>query len=321
MIVLQQQTDRKDFETIVLLFGIGLIGSSVHNSITGKGNYTSFYFPFDWKNKTQSRQDAQQIYNQVVSLFIKSSASSVQSGRIAIIWSAGKAGFFASAKDTAEELANYDIILGLVQQLCHTLPEVRFHFHLTSSAGGLFEGKRLVNWETTPVPGRYYGRLKQEQENRLTGLNARIIKTVYRPTSVYGYSIPGQRMGLIQTLIANGIKNKVSTIFGSYNTLRDYIFNDDIGHFIARHLFQYGKINKTTVHLLGTGKPSSIYEIKYLTEQIIGKKMYLEFRTDSQVENSTDITISSSALPDDLRQTDIKNGMRYIREKILSENA
>lgn len=71
------------------------------------------------------------------------------------------------------------------------------------------------------------------------------------------------------------------------------------------------------MHLLASGKPSSVYEIQNIVEQVIGKKIYLKLHMTTDTENSTDITENSSALPADWSATDIKIGIRYVKENMM----
>jgi nucleoside-diphosphate-sugar epimerase len=168
---------------------------------------------------------------------------------------------------------------------------------------------------------RHYGELKYEQENCLQNQEKCIVKVIYRPTSVYGYVGPGQRMGLIPTLISNGIQNRPSTIYGDSSTLRDYVFNENIGAYIVKNLFNASSKRKINVHLLASGKPSSIFEIQNFVEQVIGKKIYLNFHSTAETENTRDITVNSSALPADWSPTDIKIGIRYVKDMLISGNS
>jgi nucleoside-diphosphate-sugar epimerase len=319
MIVYQEPSEANSGSRVVALFGKGLIGSSVCNCIEQQLNYSSILFPFDWHCLEQCKKDSATIYNYLSSILV---SHSVRSGaEVAFVWCAGKAGFTATAKEMISELATYSVALDLVCALTDNFPTVKIIFHLMSSAGGLFEGKRSVHGKTLLSPMRYYGILKHEQEKRLSQLSGKITPKIYRPTSVYGtVSTPDHRMGLIPVLIVNGMRNEVSTIFGSLSTLRDYVFNGDIGAFVTRHLFTEMSEGDSGIYLLGSGKPSSIYEIRHNVEQVIGRKIYLVFHMTRQTENDRDITVNSSGLPADWVPKDIKTGIRLLKEYIISHH-
>jgi|MTBAKMStandDraft_1061839.scaffolds.fasta_scaffold03458_5 UDP-glucose 4-epimerase len=317
MIIFQRKDRRgKEFK-IILLFGTGLIGTSIYNSINRQAVYSSSYFPFNWNCPEQGKKDAAGIFQYLTSDFLVS-CSHYASSQIAFVWCAGKAGFTATKKIMNDELISYGTVLDLVRRIKESFSGSKIFIHLLSSSGGLFEGQRLINDESVPQPKRFYGHLKYVQEQRLMELNDEIAKKVYRLTSVYGFVGPGQRMGLIPTLIANGMRNKVSTIFGSSSTLRDYVLNEDVGFYIKKKLFHDCGSGNTAIYLLGSGKPSSILEIRHFVEEVIGRKIYLEFRKTSQTENTLDITLNSSALPVDWSPTDIISGIRLVKEGIIS---
>ena len=314
MIVLEKKTPPEAEKEVVALFGSGLIGSSICQNILRRGNYSSSFFPFDWDSVEQNKNDADIIFSvlsQLIDFNLKTTGS-----RIVFIWSAGKGGFEASEEDIQEELKNFGNVLGLAQRCVDKFPSVKIFFHLFSSAGGLFEGQRLVHSASQPKPRRFYGILKYEQEQSLLKIDARLRKIIYRPTSVYGFTGQGNRMGLIPTLILNGIQNKVTGIYGSLSTLRDYVFSQDIGHFVAESLYS-DTDSSCTYHLLGTGKPSSIYEIRHFVEKVIGRKIYLKFENYSGIENTSDITLNSSVLSKGWNPTDLKTGIRLVKERIM----
>lgn len=321
MIVFQQQPRPSEGPKIVVLFGTGLIGSSVCNSIKRQTGYCSTYFPFDWNCPDQSRRDAAGIFQHLSSILASYSQGNLAASKIAFVWCAGKAGFTATKKNMDDELISYQIVLDLVRKIRENFPGSKIIFHLLSSAGGLFEGQRLIHVKTSPQPKRFYGHLKHVQEQRLTELDGEVAKNVYRPTSVYGFIGSGQRMGLIPTLIANGIRNKVSTIFGGLSTLRDYVLNEDVGDYIGKKLFHGCAAGHPAFYLLGSGKPSSIYEIRHFVDQVIGRKIYLEFRATAESDNQMDITINPSALPVDWSPTNVKCGIRLVKEGIIAGKA
>jgi hypothetical protein len=63
------------------------------------------------------------------------------------------------------------------------------------------------------------------------------------------------------------------------------------------------------VHLV-SGKPSSIYEIKRIVEDMLNKKIYVAFQ--SAYDNSSDITFSTEILPNDWHPIDIRTAARKV---------
>jgi len=314
MIVFQNRPQPGESGKIVILFGVGLIGVAICNSLNRYEKFTQTYFPFHWSDPAQCKQDSADIYNHLASVLESRPEKSFLASRIAFVWSAGTAGFSATRQNVADELIDFEIVLDLARKVASSFSDSKIFFHLVSSAGGLFENKRFVDEETIPEPRRYYGQLKSEQENRLFDLDGRFVKKIYRPTSAFGYAGLGHRMGLIPTLISNGFQNRVSTIFGSLSTLRDYVYNEDIGEYLEKKLFIGSTMDSATVYFLATGKPSSIYEIRHIVERAIGKKIFLRFHVTPETENSADIAVNSSALPADWSATDLKIGIRHVLE-------
>ena len=237
---------------------------------------------------------------------------------VAVVWSAGRSGFLTDKRETDAEMQSYETVLSLLRTSMSNFPDNRYFFHLISSAGGLFEGQRNIGAKSMPSPVRPYGELKHGQEKRLIDCNEKIIKFIYRPTSVYGYIGGNQRMGLITTLINNGINNQISTIYGSLITLRDYVLNDDVGAYVAKRIFSTSEGSRNICYL-GSGRPCSIYEVIHIVEQELGRKIYVQFIAMSQFSNNLDIVLSPSMLPDTWKPDDIKAGVRFVKECILSE--
>lgn len=319
MILIRNQAPSTTKSRIVLLFGNGLIGSSIVRHFLYQDDVVMQKVSFDWTNTRQGEQDAKSIFEIVKRQLSQLSEDKNIQTNIAFVWSAGKAGFSATKESTDIELASFRIVLALAEKIYQQFPDNSYSFHLLSSAGGLFENQGMVDNTTVSSPNRPYGQLKYDQEELVLAVDQNVVKYIYRPTSVYGFSSLGQRMGLIPTLIANGYKNQTSTIFGSLSTLRDYVFNEDIGRHITKNLFPAAHNSEVNIQFLATGKPSSIYEIKYSVEYIIRKKIYLKFVTNPETDNSVDITVNSSILPTNWSTTDIRTGIRYVREMIVAK--
>jgi UDP-glucose 4-epimerase len=79
---------------------------------------------------------------------------------------------------------------------------------------------------------------------------------IYRPSSIYGFSREAGRSGLINTLIKNAKSHSVSRIFGSLDTVRDYVLVTDIAEFIARRIIQAETHSQTFI--LASGRPASV---------------------------------------------------------------
>jgi len=204
------------------------------------------------------------------------------------VWSAGKAGLLASEEECAREFSFFEAFL---DRLFQHRNDCNDRLHLVSSAGGLYEGQRLVTRQTNPAPTKAYGRLKLRMENR--ALAQFKYCHIYRPTSVFGAFKPGHRMGLITTLMVNAYRQRPTMVWGAPATLRDYVSAIDIGRFIADSVLSDAKSNSTS-HMLASGKPTSTKEIVHLIQAITQKQLYLQF---VDTTNSADITFATSSHP------------------------
>lgn len=295
-------SDLKVNKKIIALFGEGLIGSSIIGALSRQFERETITFTYDYpeEHSTQLGEIIRRI----------SLLSTDTQSDLYVIWSAGKVGFSATERDAESELAIYRIILDFACFCAELYPIKSCSFYCISSAGGLFEGQKLVTPLSKPNPRRPYGRLKMTEEDLLLCSPMRIRKKIYRLSTVYGPVKKGYRLGLISTLIYNGICHNVSHIVGNSASLRDYIWNGDIGRYIARDLEDdFRKHNDVIVHL-ASGKPSSIDEIKQIIEKILDKKIYIAFSYAN--ENSSDITFSKMILPECWNPVDIKTAAQSI---------
>lgn len=292
---------------VVAMFGMGLVGRAIATSLLRLSDWTSQEFAFSWNDPSQRMADGKQIEQFLIGTTPPPAGYDVyRVGRLDIVWAAGRAGFASSQAEVEQELEAFQDVLKLSERLCQQAPTAQHAFHLFSSAGGLFEGQRQVTRETTPAPQRPYGTLKLEQEKHLAATPQEVAKLIYRPSSVYGYSGTGLRVGLVSALVQNGIRHRVSRIFGEPHTIRDYVLASDIGTFLAKHLT--GPPSNSQIFLLASGKPSSMFEMLHKIEQAVGRKLYCQF--DSQPSNASHISFCKSALPVSWHPTGLDTGIR-----------
>lgn len=257
--------------------------------------------PYDWNDDARRAVQCRAIADAIAA-----GLADRPGARLSIVWSAGRAGFSATEDDAAAELARYREVLDLAGELAGRFAGARTAFHLVSSAGGLFEGSVSVDPRSAPSPRRPYGRLKARQEDLLLASRAPMAKVVYRLGSVYGPPRAG-RMGLIPTLLDNGIHGRVSSIYGHLTTLRDYVSSEDVGRFIAAQIDAEPPA-EPAFHTLVSGRPASIFEIKQCVEKALGKRIYLSLRFDPV--NERHITFSGQLRPTGWRVTDLEVGIR-----------
>lgn len=254
----------------ILHFGIGLLGTAIKKIILQKEYFEDVHFSedtIDWRKSEESKP--------YLSHFFKTNAENLSYlNSIHIIWSAGKAGFNATENQAEHQLFQYknilsELIIGLEAK------NVKPIFHLLSSGGGLFEGQTLIETNSIPNPQRPYGKMKLAEEQFLLKHPLGFQVYIYRLSSVYSVDVLDKRKGLMNILMENGIKHRVSNIYGQENTIRDYVLDRDIAKFLVSKI--YSDKSDGGVFCLASGKPSTIFEIRKQIEKILNKRIFISF--------------------------------------------
>jgi UDP-glucose 4-epimerase len=287
----------------VAVFGVGLVGSALADRLRSLSGMNACWLPLDWADPEQRDRQLEEIRAQMVG-----SCGTAPEGRLTLVWSAGRAGFAAGRDETETELANFRAVLALGTRCAEELRNAKTRVVLFSSAGGLFEGQRQVDSSSVPRPRRPYGELKEAEERLL--LSTRIPAIIVRLSSVYGCVRAGQRAGLVSTLLLNGIRREVSSIFGSMDTLRDFVWANDVAAFVSHLILGGFDSRETRTVLLASGRPSSIFEIQKIIEDLLGYKIYISH--EPKASNRDDITFARSALPSGWVSTDLKTNVGAI---------
>jgi UDP-glucose 4-epimerase len=264
--------------------------------------------PFDWQLAENRTAQADAIHSAVRDL-VRADQGEVP--LIDVIWSAGTAGFASSEAEAGLELRAFADVLDLSRRL-HDLA-ASSQFHLLSSAGGLFEGQRHVDASSTPAPLRPYGFAKLEQEAAVRRLPAGMATLIYRPSSVYGYVGGRARKGLVAVLVLNAIRYGTTSLFGGPDTVRDYVFADDIGGFIADRVLGACRTGDTI--FLASGKPTSTSELVAIVQNAMQRQLYVRF--DPSRWNALSNSIRPSSLPLDWRPTPLVTGVFKTATRII----
>lgn len=283
---------------------MGLVGSAIVTAFPKEFSKERIDFTYE---DTRIRHEQFEVMRNRLSEMLKDDCLQ---RKLSIVWSAGKAGFSANEQETEKEMNVFRNVLAFANECAESNPQCQCSFHLISSAGGLFEGQTHVLSTSAPSPQRPYGVLKLAEEEQLLSSPECLRKSIYRLGTVYGYIRKGCRFGLITTLIYNGICQRVSHIYGYFTTLRDYVWNGDVGKYIAGAITAEAPESETTVVHLVSGKPSSIYEIKSAVEVMLDKKIYIAF--GGKTENSRNIAFSKTVLPDNWQPVDLHTAIRLI---------
>lgn len=318
MKLISWDSDRHGQRHLVFLFGSGLIGGAIGQALSRQvAQITAQYLPFDWTDAAARRAHSQAILEVATQM---AKAGPPLPLTVDVVWAAGRSGFGSNKADMERETALLSEILALAQQVGSKLRATSLSLHLFSSAGGLFEGQRFVGAKAEAAPMRPYGTGKARQEEILRTTDGFTQRFIYRPSSVYGYSAAA-RMGLIGTLIANGLLGRTSTIFGRPQTVRDYVFADDIGRFIAQQITApagaSAKQDKaTTTFLLASGRPSTMFEIIERVEAVLGGTLLLQY--DTSPYNALDMSYRPSGLDPHWNSTALDTGIRVTEQRLRS---
>jgi UDP-glucose 4-epimerase len=283
----------------IAIFGVGLVGSALADRLRSLSGMNAGRLPLDWADSGRRDRQLGEIESQIVG------SCGTAEGRLTLVWSAGRAGFAAGRDETAAELANFRAVLALGTRCAEELRNTKLRIVHFSSAGGLFEGQRQVDSSSAPRPRRPYGELKEAEERLL--LSVRIPAIIVRLSSVYGCVRAGHRAGLVSTLLLNGIRREVSSIFGSMDTLRDFVWANDVAAFVSHLILGGFDSRETRTVLLASGRPSSIFEIQKIIEDLLGYKIYISH--EPKASNRDDITFARSALPSGWVSTDLKTNV------------
>lgn len=286
-----------DTPHLVLHVGLGLIGQSIQTYLTRDIFELDRSYVMDWAGPSAAKTTIRQAGQDMTLI------SGMTPARIDVIWSAGLAGFAADRDAFETETEIFDALLQLVRELSKVY-QVRFHHF--SSAGGLFEGQRCVRQESVPVPRRVYGNVKLEQEDSVLALPKSTTKNIYRPSSVYGYNRKGNRAGLVTALVQRGLSGQAVEIFGRPETLRDYVYVDDIGRFIAR-IIQQDDFDNRVLFLTG-GKPTSMFEMLQQVQSLLKKRLHFRFMPDAY--NARHMSFDRSVFPEGWKPTQTRVGLK-----------
>lgn len=274
---------------LVLMFGLGMIGSAIRNALFDFEYKLAEKIDFDWQDSERRHKSLSRIDRICVS-------NSQPSTRISIVWSAGKSTFQSSQDEVFQENTSFLEIVDFAINLKNSLQLASFDFHFIGSAGGLFEGQRGVDDKSVPSPLRPYGRLKLAQEQLLKGSFSKKQLVIYRPSSVYGPMVLKSQQGLINNLVSNGRKRRETVLDSHVMALRDYVFAGDIGKYIARRVCHGNAEScESSINFLVSSRCTSIFEVVQKVQKVLNLK--LKYRYDQSFGNNSNITFSDHVLP------------------------
>jgi UDP-glucose 4-epimerase len=319
MILLTERSESNS-PRIFVVFGVGLVGSAVIHRLQTLYDLTSESLTLDWQNPDAQALQLSSLEAKLHSLIDRhpSSRTAGATPRLIVLWSAGSAGFQVTEAEAGRELSSFRRVLRLLERVTERQPPITLTVGLTSSAGGLFEGQRAVDGTSSPSPRRPYGEMKLAQETALSEVGTRWACRVYRLSSAYGFVGGSGRRGLIPTLVMNGLRHDVTRITGSFSTLRDYVWVEDVAAHVAADL-AVADASSWKVRLLASTKPSSIFEILRLTERVMARPLYVNLT--GEPSNRADITFARSSVPSGWLTTPLETTIRRIYRHALHSGA
>ena len=306
MVILEFENHSLFKNRIIIVLGIGLIGSSISRLLLTFSPQNTYQYKIDWLNVNLLELQLSNYFQ---------SKNYNDSFQIDWVWSAGKSGFYSTDAQIKNEYNFFELFIFYIKEKSFLHDKnTPFFFHFISSAGGLFEGQLNVTLDSIELPLRPYGRLKLMQE-RLINSVFPDSSCIYRASTVFGISSFGHRAGLISTLVQNSFYCKMTNIQGDFDSKRDYVWVEDLSMFVVNLLiFKELKLKQSLYYII-SGKPTTIFEIVHLIQKITHTKVLFKF--DTSFSNSQPIVFSSNLKPKNLRSTPLDTAVRIIYQNNL----
>ena len=293
---------------ITALFGQGVIGSAIGRNMRLGGFRTIQSFKIHWDSFRVDNSLYRSLSHNLAAAITQAVTSSPDDYLLNVVWATGKAGFTSDQNATEADLNTFFTILKLIEEFQRDHPSCPIGFFHLSSAGGLFEGQSCISSESVPRPVRPYGWIKLMQEQALLSCPIRMRRVIYRPSSVYGKIRTNHRMGLIPTMILNGLRQTVTSIYGFDDTLRDFVWVEDVARHICDDLRR--PITQDIIKTLHSGRPVCLYEVRSTIERFLNKKLFFQFSTAES--NSLPITFSHRCKTENWRTTSLATAVQQI---------
>lgn len=302
---------------ILFIGGAGFIGSSVIKEMlnTAKGTERIFVMEPAWANISRIENLPIIIYRGIISDIdqIETIVRTANIGKIVHLVSTMVPG--CGYDEYKQELENVLFPTIRLMQLCSRL-KVQFVFF---SSGGTVYGERktmIPFVETDPKePISYYGLSKQMIENSILFENrmSDLQYLILRPSNPYGHgqNING-RQGLIAVALGRILTGKPITIWGDGNSVRDYIYVDDLAKVVVQLLRD--NVTNSIVNI-GSGRGYSVKEVIDVLKDVVNEEVKVEYTESRKNDVSNlilDTTLLSSLVEMDL--TPLNKGIRQFYE-------
>ena len=223
----------------------GLVGSSVEAKLQSRSTVWVPESPIQWGDQSLLEES----FNQAFTQFIQQTAQEDW----AILWCAGNSVVSSSPRDLQREADFINYICAQISLLPQSL-QSRGILSFASSAGGVYGGSAgtIFSESTIPQPINDYGFAKLKTEQLLINLakNTSTKAAIFRLANVYGPNQnTGKPQGLISAITHSMLHHKPVNIYVSLQTIRNYIYADDVGEVIARSVTQLTNDQMPNIYL------------------------------------------------------------------------
>lgn len=290
-------TNFKTESLAIFIFGVGLIGGSIKDLLLRRFTCEVVFCDFCWDPTLDQQLNFDLIIDHVQQI--------VKSHRIHFVYSAGKSGMLFEKVDS-QEIDSFNQVVEIAKLSAYFVGRERITFHLLSSAGGLFEGQLNVDDNSVPNPLSQYGQIKLKQEKIIKDHVGLFNVVIYRPSTVYGYR-SYCRLGLVATILTRANKNLFFEVFASQDSIRDYVFINDVSDFIVNRFLQEDIIDVYKEYFLVSGKPTSMGEMLDIFNRIYKKKLYYSYKINKQ--NTLNMSFRKTLIPDGFLITSLFEGV------------
>lgn len=261
-----------DGKRILVTGGTGFIGRHLVNSLLLDKQKVLVLSRKDLGLKNEELHTAKGDLNSILSLQNIFSANQID----CVIHLGCSSTPSSSVKDACRDLTDNVLPALNLLNLCI---EYRVKNFIFASSGGTVYGNNpgKASEESSVCPISPYGVHKLAVEKyiqvyaHLYGLKYIIL----RIANPYGKGqIKTKRQGLIASLLASVLNNSPTVIWGQKDTVKDYIYIQDLISGIM-HCFRHGRKNE--IYNLGTGTGTSIAEMVSLVKEVTGRTPELEY--------------------------------------------
>jgi UDP-glucose 4-epimerase len=257
-------------QNILLLGGGGFIGQALASRFVAAGHAVTIvarHLPEQALPGTTWRQGALEDVSLLKELLPRSSA-------VFHLATTSTPGSYRD--DPAREMQENLFPLLRLLEVMATYPELPLIY--LSSGGAIYGNPTTLpvseSHPATPLSYHAAGKAAAEQFLSVFARSERTV-TILRPSNAYGPGQPFKRgFGVVRALLENLKRDTPMEIWGDGETVRDYLFIDDLSQACLRALE-----NPTTgTFNLGSGVGHSLNEICRLTQEITGKPLNIHYR-------------------------------------------